>query len=124
MNFFIKMICIVCFSLAPLSVEAASTKKAFVQHQDWVKFISKDHRFSIDFPLSPEHNGGSIEVPDTAFSIHYDTYISAYSDQIIFVVSVWEYPPVIDLSQPEINLNEGYKVCYKHYLVLQLKKKK
>lgn len=65
--------------------------------------------FSAHFPEAPEHSGQVIEIPQSELMIRYDTYVSeTLSDNTVYVVSVWEYPDKIDISRPELNLQEGF----------------
>ncbi|ANG66582.1 hypothetical protein [Chlamydia gallinacea] len=65
--------------------------------------------FSAEFPESPDHAGQIIELPQSDLTIRYDTYIAeTQSDNTVYVVSVWEYPEKVDISRPELNLQEGF----------------
>ncbi|EPP35298.1 hypothetical protein CP10139811_0168 [Chlamydia ibidis] len=65
--------------------------------------------FSAAFPGDPDHSGQIIEVPQSELTIRYDTYITETPhDSTVYVVSVWEYPEKVDISRPELNLQEGF----------------
>ncbi|SPN73383.1 hypothetical protein C10C_0205 [Chlamydia serpentis] len=65
--------------------------------------------FSIEFPGEPDHSGQIVEVPQSEITIRYDTYVTeTASDNTVYVVSVWEYPEKVDISRPELNLQEGF----------------
>lgn len=74
----------------------------------WERFASDDNGFSIMLPSKPEHIKQSINVPDTKLKIDYDTYVSEPSESVVYVISVWHYPHEIDMSKPEINLQDGF----------------
>ncbi|MCH9625542.1 MAG: hypothetical protein S4CHLAM123_07180 [Chlamydiales bacterium] len=98
---------------SPLSIIAATatTTPPSTNHQtehDWKKFTSTESGFSIDFPGKPEHIEQSIEIPKTDLTITYETYLSEPSENIVYVVSVWNYPSQIDMSKPEVNLQDGF----------------
>lgn len=85
-----------------------SVQKGKKQSQDWQKFVSKENGFSVDFPSLPEHIQQTIDIPKTDLKISYETYISEPSDSVVYVVSVWNYPAEIDMSKPEVNLQDGF----------------
>ncbi|VVT42844.1 hypothetical protein BOKEGFJH_00362 [Chlamydia avium] len=65
--------------------------------------------FSAEFPESPDHAGQIIEIPQSDLTIRYDTYIAETQvDNTVYVVSVWEYSEKVDISRPELNLQEGF----------------
>ncbi|WP_100934876.1 hypothetical protein [Candidatus Chlamydia corallus] len=65
--------------------------------------------FSVEFPGDPDHSGQIVEVPQSEITIRYDTYVTeTLSDNTVYVVSVWEYPEKVDISRPELNLQEGF----------------
>lgn len=74
----------------------------------WKRFSSEKSGFSIDLPQNPEHIHQMIKIPKTDLSIQYDTFISEPSDKIVYVISVWDYPQEIDMSTPEVNLQDGF----------------
>jgi len=75
---------------------------------DWVTFTSKENGFSVDLPKQPEQVHQKLDVPKTDLSIEYDTYVSEINDSVVYVVSVWHYPAELDMSQPEVNLQDGF----------------
>lgn len=81
--------------------------KSATKHS-WKTFTAKESGFSIDFPTKPEHVQQTIDVPKTDLKITYETYLSEPSDNIVYVVSVWNYPSAIDMSKPEVNLQDGF----------------
>ncbi|WP_407473256.1 hypothetical protein ACH8ZP_01140 [Chlamydia pneumoniae] len=65
--------------------------------------------FSVEFPGEPDHSGQIVEVPQSEITIRYDTYVTeTHPDNTVYVVSVWEYPEKVDISRPELNLQEGF----------------
>lgn len=77
---------------------------------DWKRYdYTQTGGFSIKFPDSPDHTGQIIEIPQSELTIRYDTYVTeGKKDSSVYVVSVWEYPEKIDMSRPELNLQEGF----------------
>lgn len=74
----------------------------------WEKFTFDSSGFSIELPKKPERLQQSIDVPKSDLKINYETYLSEPSDNMVFVVSVWNYPSQIDMSKPEVNLQDGF----------------
>ncbi len=88
----------------PLHCEAKSSS----DQKNWTEFTSQENGFSVELPTQPEHVEQTIDVPRTDLKIHYDTYISEPSDSVVYVISVWNYPSEIDMSKPEVNLQDGF----------------
>lgn len=82
--------------------------KASKESSKWKSFTSTQNNYSVEFPSDPEHMEQVIEVPKTDLKIGYNTYISEPSEEAVYVVSVWDYPEQIDMSKPEINLQDGF----------------
>ncbi len=76
--------------------------------KEWKKFTSEESGFAIDFPRPPEHIEQTIDIPKTDLKIIYNTYLSEPSDAVVYVVSVWNYPAELDMSKPEVNLQDGF----------------
>jgi hypothetical protein len=76
--------------------------------ETWQRFTAESNGFSIDLPQKPEHIHQVITIPKTDMKIDYDTYISEPSDKVVYVISVWKYPDAIDMSKPEVNLQDGF----------------
>lgn len=76
--------------------------------QQWSNFSSQESGFAVDLPAKPEHIQQTIDIPKSNMQISYDTYISEPSDSVVYVVSVWNYPAEIDMSKPEVNLQDGF----------------
>lgn len=76
----------------------------------WKRYdYTKSCGFSAEFPGDPEHSGQVIEIPQSELTIRYDTYVTeTQADNTVYVVSVWEYPEKVDVSRPELNLQEGF----------------
>ncbi|MEF9520079.1 hypothetical protein SBV45_03770 [Chlamydia crocodili] len=76
----------------------------------WKRYdYTKNCGFSAEFPGDPDHSGQIIEIPQSELTIRYDTYVTeTQSDNTVYVVSVWEYPEKVDVSRPELNLQEGF----------------
>ena len=64
---------------------------------------------SLELPTTPQHVSQKIDIPKTDLSIHYDTYLSEPNENSVYVVSVWYYPPQVDMSKPDVNLKEGFQ---------------
>jgi len=75
---------------------------------NWKEFTSAKSGFSVKFPTEPEHVEQKIDIPRTDLSIHYNTYISEPDESVVYVISVWNYPAEIDMSNPEANLQDGF----------------
>lgn len=100
-------------SLCPLQVvtAASATKKppqATESHFDWKNYKYPQSGFAIDFPKKPEYVQQSVDIPKSKLKISYETYLSEPTDNVVFVVSVWNYPGQIDMSKPEVNLQDGF----------------
>jgi uncharacterized protein YxeA len=74
----------------------------------WKNYKYAESGFSVDFPKKPERVQQSIDVPKSDLKISYETYLSEPSDAMVFVASVWNYPSQIDMSKPEVNLQDGF----------------
>ena len=74
----------------------------------WKKFTSTESGFSIDLPTTPDHLEQKIDIPQSDLSIGYDTFLSEPSESVVFVISVWNYPAEVDMSKPEVNLQDGF----------------
>jgi hypothetical protein len=89
---------------------AAETQKKETQPQlKWQTYTYQGSGFAVDFPQKPEQLQQTIDVPKSDLKIQYETYLSEPSDVMVFVVSVWNYPAEIDMSKPEVNLQDGFK---------------
>ena len=78
------------------------------QDQKWSTFTAAEDGFSVDLPKKPEHVQQTIDIPKTDLKIDYNTYLSEPSDRVVYVISVWDYPSQIDMSKPEVNLQDGF----------------
>lgn len=78
------------------------------QTLNWTTFTSEESGFSVSLPKNPEHVHQKIAVPKTDLSIEYDTFVSEPSESVVYVVSVWHYPTEVDMSKPEVNLQDGF----------------
>lgn len=78
-----------------------------VKHE-WEEFSSKEDGFKVDLPKKPERIQQTIDVPKTELKISYNTYLSEPSQNLVYVISVWNYPSEIDMSKPEVNLKDGF----------------
>ena len=74
----------------------------------WKGFTAAKSGFSVKFPSEPEHIEQKIDIPRTDLSIHYNTYVSEPNENVVYVISVWNYPAEIDMSKPEANLQDGF----------------
>jgi hypothetical protein len=89
---------------APLSSQMVSEE----QSTTWKAFTSTKSGFNIDLPSQPEHIEQSIDIPQTDLSITYNTYLCEPNDSVVYVISVWDYPKEIDMSDPVQNLQDGF----------------
>ncbi len=92
----------------PLLEGAPTTQKPAQVEQEWTTFTSKGDGFSVELPKKPEHVQQKIDIPNTDLKIDYNTYLSEPSDNVVYVISVWNYPAQIDMSKPEVNLQDGF----------------
>ncbi|MCH9626458.1 MAG: hypothetical protein S4CHLAM2_00800 [Chlamydiales bacterium] len=76
--------------------------------ESWKTFTSSEDGFSVELPAEPEHVEQTIEIPKTDLKIDYNTYLSEPSENVVYVISVWNYPSQIDMSKPEVNLQDGF----------------
>ena len=75
---------------------------------DWQTFTAHKNGFQVLLPTQPEHVEQKIDIPRSELSIRYNTFISEPSDNVVYVISVWNYPAEIDMSKPETNLQDGF----------------
>lgn len=101
-----------CGLILTSSVDATHLMRAVGRsgeaQEKWTTFTSKESGFSVKLPKTPEHVHQKIDVPKTDLSIEYDTYISEPNDSVVYVISVWHYPAQVDMSKPEVNLQDGF----------------
>lgn len=91
--------------------QANAASSLLVKHsdeKDWKEFSSLENGFSVMLPKLPEHIHQKIDIPKSSLMLEYDTYVSEPSENIVFVISVWNYPSEIDMSHPEVNLQDGF----------------
>ncbi|MCP5470349.1 MAG: hypothetical protein H7A36_07600 [Chlamydiales bacterium] len=74
----------------------------------WKTLTETKSGFSAMFPSEPEHIEQKIDIPKSDLSINYNTFISEPNENVVYVVSVWNYPAEIDMSKPEVNLQDGF----------------
>ena len=74
----------------------------------WKTFTSTESGFSVELPTIPDHLEQKIDIPQSDLSIGYDTFLSEPSESVVYVISVWNYPSVVDMSKPEVNLQDGF----------------
>ena len=84
----------------PLAAAPFQTYSIQEEASSWKPFTSTKSGFNIDFPAQPESIEQSIDIPQTDLSITYNTYLSEPNDSAVYVVSVWDYPSQIDMSDP------------------------
>lgn len=104
------MACVWILSSPLLGVSngVATSKQNNKNAISWKLFTFAKDGFSIDLPRDPELIEQSIDIPKTDLKITYTTYLSEPSDKAVYVVSVWNYPKELDMSKPEVNLNDGF----------------
>lgn len=76
--------------------------------EKWQTYAFQKSGFSVDLPTKPETLEQTIDIPKSDLKITYETYLSEPSDNSVFVISVWNYPAEIDMSKPEVNLQDGF----------------
>ena len=76
----------------------------FTDTSSWKEFNSPVGKFRAEFPTYPEHEAESVKIPDSELTIKYDTYTSEKTDGTIYFVNTAVYPPEVDTSNPETNL--------------------
>lgn len=110
MSLFRKLFCSFLFSsFFILNFVQAAEINLIASKEEWQKFTAKDNGFSVEFPKKPTHVEQKIDIPQTDLSIRYDTYLSEPDDTSVYVVSVWYYPPQVDMSKPDVNLQDGFQ---------------
>lgn len=95
-------------SLVTAANNGSSQPQTTETQLDWKNYSFANSGFSVDLPKKPENVQQSIEVPKSNLKINYETYLSEPNDNIVYVISVWNYPSEIDMSKPEVNLKEGF----------------
>lgn len=106
-NVFLNLLA--CGLILSSPVHAAPWEKKGTQEKsDWKSYTSTQNNYSVEFPSDPEHIEQVIEVPKTDLKIAYNTFISEPNEEAVYVVSVWDYPSQIDMSKPEVNLQDGF----------------
>lgn len=117
-NIFLNFLCIGLFLSFFNSGESKSSSfikrdyesKALLikEAESWKTFSDKETGFSVSFPCEPVTSKKTIEIPQSNISITYNTYVCETNKDSVYVISVWEYPEQIDISKPEVNLQEGF----------------
>lgn len=87
---------------------APFTLVSSLQKNNWETFTSKKSGFSVKLPGKPEHIQQTINIPQTDLEISYNTYLTEVDETAVYVISVWNYPHQIDMSEPDVNLKEGF----------------
>lgn len=98
--------CICLVLLFATSMRAETS--LFGKSSSWQEFTAASQGFSVEVPSTPDHIKQKIDIPNTRMILEYNTYISEPSDKVVYVISVWEYPAEVDMSHPEINLQDGF----------------
>lgn len=93
--------------LLPIQGESTSVAQESTL-QNWKQFTSTEGNFTIELPTEPQIVDQKIEIPKTDLLIRYQTYLSEPYENVVYVVSVWTYPSEIDMSRPEVNLQDGF----------------
>lgn len=103
---------------SPFSIQGASKEPALSAKEQekvpektekWVPFSSPEEGFSVDLPTTPEHVRQSIAIPHTELKIEYNTYLSEPNEYAVYVISVWNYPAAVNMSRPDVNLQDGFE---------------
>lgn len=93
---------------APLGSELLGAGASQEQQRPWKGYDSREGGFKVELPMTPDHIHQKIDIPKTDLSIEYDTYVSEPNESIVYVISVWHYPKEIDMSKPDVNLQDGF----------------
>lgn len=93
---------------SPLASSEAVILAVKEESKNWKQFSSPENGFSVEFPKIPDHIHQKVQIPKSDLELEYDTYVSEPSENVVYVVSVWNYPSAIDMSKPEINLKDGF----------------
>ncbi len=117
-NIFLNVLCIGLFlsffsygesKFSSLIKKDYASKVLVINDNDsWKTFSDKETGFSVSFPCDPITSKKTIEIPQSNISISYNTYVCETNKDSVYVVSVWEYPDQVDISKPEVNLQEGF----------------
>jgi len=88
-----------------LSIMLCLTLNLFAKPIDsWVKMHSNPGNCKVAFPGQPEHLSQKMPIPEEDLSLQYDVYIAGLDEQVIYMMLVAEYPPLVDQSQVEVGL--------------------
>lgn len=77
--------------------------------KDWKNYEYADLHFAVELPNKPEKMHQDIAIPQTELKIISDTFMVEAGEEMVYLVSVWQYPKEIDLSDPESSLKDGFK---------------
>lgn len=108
-NLFFNLLAAGLILSSPIQAAPWGGKQSADQTHSWKSYTSTKGNYSVDFPTDPEHVKQSIEIPKTDLKIEYSTSISEPNEDAVYVVSVWDYPSEVDMSKPEVNLQDGFK---------------
>lgn len=70
----------------------------------WPPYHSIIGKFKVTFPLTPQHEVKSVQVPNIDYDIRYEVYSCTIDPDLAYVVSSVEYPQEVNISNPEVNL--------------------
>lgn len=70
----------------------------------WTTYHSIIGQFKITFPLPPQHEVKSAQVPNTNYDIRYELYSCVIDPDLAYVVSTAAYPQEAISSHPEVNI--------------------
>jgi hypothetical protein len=92
----------------PLVIGAApQTQHSSPVQSSWKEFHSVSGKCSMHFPETPEHVSEKLAMPEDDFELKYDAYISALSEQAVFMLLVAQYPEFVDEKYAQMSL-EGF----------------
>lgn len=75
--------------------------------EEWRVFNSSIGRFEAKFPSYPVTEKEVVQIPDSTLTINMYFFISEVDDHGAYIVGVSKYPDEVDVSVPEINLENA-----------------
>jgi len=98
------LLCVV----APMgAVEPENAAAIKPQNVGWTEYHAKAGNCSLLMPAEPQHISEKMTMPDEGFELKYDAYISAVSEQAVFMLLVAQYPDFVDQAYAQMSL-EGF----------------
>ncbi|MBI5152169.1 hypothetical protein HZA39_01430 [Candidatus Peregrinibacteria bacterium] len=85
------------------------TAEYLMDGSQWKEFNSAAGKFKVLFPAYPDHETQNLEIPGAKLPLKYDLYSSRSKEGILYIVNAAVYPPEVNTSKPEINLENTLK---------------